>query len=73
MNKAIKTTEGIIPFIQRNADGHPACRLDLIPNVDKFMELMEKATEGMFDKGKFYWFRGKKYMIQQPMESHNID
>lgn len=74
----VKTTEGIIPFIQRMADGKPVDRPDLIPNADKFMKLMEEATKGMFDRGKLYMRPNKDgiwrtYMIQQPMETHNID
>jgi len=75
----MKKTEGIIPYIQQTADGKPVDRPDLLGvSQAEINELFNFITQGMFDKGKLYkrpnndgiW---RTYMIQQPMETHNID
>ncbi len=76
----VRTTEGIISAIRRMAKEEPAGHLNYSPEqFDKSIEeIFALVTRGMFDRGNLYmrpdengiW---RMYMIQQPMESHNID
>jgi len=79
----MKTTEAIIPAIQRFAKESIRTQADYMDTMEEIQgakmmeELFTLATEGIFDKGKLIGqYDGRElrwYMIKQPMESHNID
>lgn len=70
-----KTTEGIIPAIHRMAKEILALKHSVFSLKQLFGEkIMEELMEKVLNfKGSLWTYKGKTYMVQQPMESHNID